>query len=282
MGASSSKSSSKPKDMTPQAFKDLQQPFADVVGQLLGQLGDSTMGGDIANGYQGQTVAPITKNETSTLAQLQGQTSNANAVDTTALQNAAQEGSSSAAAAQAVKALGIGADPNNPLLKAYIEAAQRPTQQALEETLSRTLPGRFTAAGQKVQPNSSSAFDRAAAIATRGTADALGDIATKISYQDYDAGQNRTMTAQQAALDRGQSATTAQQQIQTAEVDNTVKNLQAQALPRLIQDLGIERGMDVFNNKVNSLLGTLGVAAGTTRPVISSSSSSSSGGFNLK
>lgn len=71
-------------------------------------------------------------------------------------------------------------------------------------------------------------------------------------------------------------------QIQSQEVDTLIKNLQAQALPRLIQEMGVERGMEAFNNQVNSLLSVLGISAGVTRPVIANESKSSSGGFQLK
>lgn len=272
----------------------------------------------------------------------------------------------------------------NPFSDAYIDQAQRRTTQNLEETLSRTLPGRFTQAGHIVQPQGSSAFDRAAAIATRGATQEMGDIATRINYQSLADAQNREAAAMgaeqarggeadarfdaatQAQLDRaqaipgmeadiagknaqtdytlgqlpGQFADTALKlsqtrgqeantgltgaqtgltnaqtgtqyaqtgkvkadttltnaqtstqdaqtdltrgQIGTQEMDAMIKNLQAQALPRLIADMGVERGMETFNNQVNSLLSTLGIAAGVTRPVISQSSESSGGSVGLK
>lgn len=269
MGASSSKSSSKPVDMTPQAFKNLQQPFANLLTDVMNSFNASGGAQALTQGYKGDLVAPITEGETQALDQLNQQTNGQN------LNSLIQEGNSAENAAASVQKLGVGGDPNDPLLSAYIKAAQRPTQQALEETLSRTLPGRFALAGQQTQPQSSSAFDRAAAIATRGAADAMGDIGTKISYQDLAAGRDRTATAQQGAMDRSLTA-------QKQQVDQTVQNLQSQALPRLINDMGIERGIDAFNARMTALLGGLGIAGGTTTPVISTKSSSSSGGFNLK
>lgn len=342
MGASSSNSSSQPVDKTPQPFQDLQQPFADVLSNLLGSYQNQTKSDSIVGGYQGPTTTPITGNEQSGLNQLQNASqtigtnpsSTGSAVQDASLSNTINAGGANANATAATQ-MGanqnnplsladyssqlqgasqtgaFNADANNPILQAYIQAAQRPTQQALEQTLTRDLPGRFTQAGQFIQPGGSSAFDRAAAIATRGSADALGDIATNLTYKNMsdaqgreatalgqqtgiqaDAGkQTQALTAQQqdnatknaiAAAQQQTAGQTAQSNIKAQDVNTMIQNLNAQALPRLIQDLGVERGMEVYNNNINSILAGLGIAAGTTRPVIANSSSSSSGGVNLK
>lgn len=355
MGFSSSKSSSEPKDMTPQAFKNLQQPFADVMSQLISGSGQTVQ--NLLSGYTGPTTTGVTANEQSLLDRLMGTTAvtppgggtttpgttppaTGGGMSSTVqdlLTGMQQSGQTPGAAAGFVDQLGMGpsqsladfvsgaagasgtgafgGDPNaNPFLQAYIDQAQRGTMQNLEETLSRTLPGRFTQAGQLVQPGSSSAFDRAAAIATRGATQEMGDIATRLSYQALSDAQNReagligdelgrrgTMDqvradAIQKQLDRSLAAgglesdikqTEAQtgkiqSDITSQEVDTLIKNLQAQALPRLIQDLGIERGMEAFQNQINSMLGVMGISAGVTAPVIGNSSSSKSTGFNLK
>lgn len=417
MGGSKSSSSSKPKDMTPGAFKDLQQPFADVISNMIGQyIPQGTT--KIMQGYQGPTQSPITGAEQNALNQVNqaaqnpgtapagsvpSQAPNPNFINN-AIQGALGQPRTSTGPSQSsqdllastaltgtaggaqnfVQGLGIGGGPqqglvdfrnelggasqtgafgggsSNPFLQSAIEAAQRPTLQGLEETLSRTLPGRFTQAGHMIQPGGSSAFDRAAAIATRGTAQEMGDIATRMSYNAFEAAQGREATAlenelsrrgqfglqtqnleagaMQNQLDRalqvpgmeaqlqqigantdlalaqlptqmaetalrlaqarGQEAGTGLTQAQTGtqnaqtdltqsqvrgnEVDTAIKNLQAQALPRLIQDMGLERGIEAFNNNVNSLLATLGIASGVTRPVVANESKSSSGSFQLK
>lgn len=478
MGASSSKSSSAPKDVTPQAFKDLQQPFADVLANMVGSYIPQGTNA-LMQGYQGPTTTNVSAGEQNVLNQLGTLTGNIGSVSQqqqqaaqnptqpgtpsggfpgvpntlpgtgqinpvtqvtgsqlpsptvlngspaqsqniqSLLSSTAASGSSAQNAAQFANDLGIAGGPqqslgefqqglagasqtgafggqaSNPFLDSYIQSAQRNTQQALEETLSRTLPGRFALAGQQTQPGSSSAFDRAAAIATRGAADAMGDIATNINYNAYEAAAGReaealnaelarrgqqglqtqqlTSAAQQAQLDRalqapqiqqalqqglaqteltraqteGQQAQTGTQQAQTGltqaqtgtqnaqtglvnaqtgltgaqigqtqaetgltnaqtgltsaqtgtqnaqtgltqsqiqqnEVNTLISSLQAQALPRLIEDLGIERGMEAFNNQVNSLLSVLGITAGVTRPVVGQKSSSSSGSVSLK
>lgn len=441
--------------MTPDAFKDLQGPFAGVLQNMINQyIPQGTQA--IMQGYQGPTSSPIGSNEQNILQQLMNTTSmtggqppgipsqpatptapvpgatpnNPNGVPASnpvapptgsltpanpamtpandpaiqqLLGNTINAGSSAQSAAQFAQGLGLnqpqqsladfasgvtGASQTgafggatNPFMQQYIESAQRETNRALQETLSRTLPGRFTQAGQFIQPGSSSAFDRAAAIATEGAAASMGDIATDISYRAFQDAANReaalfenelarrgqlglqtqqlTAAAQQGALERAMQApgvaanlqtsqaqdeltraqtgvsgaqqsninantqlTNAQQnltnaqtgatnaeagltnaqtgtqnaqtglvnaqtgltgsQIQSQEVDTLIKNLQAQALPRLIQEMGVERGMEAFNNQVNSLLSVLGISAGVTRPVIANESKSSSGGFQLK
>lgn len=50
-----------------------------------------------------------------------------------------------------------------------------------------------------MQPGSSSAFDRAAAIATRGATQEIGDIASTLSYQSFNDERNRQFQAQEAA-----------------------------------------------------------------------------------
>lgn len=416
MGGSKSKSSSKPVDMTPGAFKDLQQPFANVISNMIGQyVPQGTQ--KIMQGYTGPTQSPITGAEQAALSQVNQAAQNPNlppagsvpsqAPNPNFIQNAIQAGlgapRTSAGPSQAsqdllastaltgtaggaqgfVQGLGIGGGPQqalgdfrtqlgaasqtgafgggaNPFLQSAIEAAQRPTLQGLEETLSRTLPGRFTQAGHLIQPGGSSAFDRAAAIASRGATQELGDIATRMSYNAFEAAQGREAsalenelarrgqfglqtqsleagamqnqldralqvpgmeaqlqqigantdlalaqlptqmaeTALRLAQARGQEAGTGltqaqtgtqnaqtdltQSQVRGSEVDTAIKNLQAQALPRLIQDMGLERGIEAFNNNVNSLLATLGIASGVTRPVVANESKSSSGSFQLK
>lgn len=151
-----------------------------------------------------------------------------------------------------------GQEGQNPFFDAAVKAAQRPTLQGLEETLSRSLPGRFTAAGHMLQPNEngsggSSAFDRAAAVATRGVAQAVGDIATNMGNTLYGLERNN----QQQAV-----------QLSQQEVQTSIQNLQAQSLPRMISELGIERGLGLFQTNVQALLSFLNTVGQITRPVV--------------
>lgn len=222
-------STSTPVDMTPPDFQSLRQPFADAMKNWVSGGGP---------GYGGPMTTPMGAPEQGILTGLQGDFG----------------GASGRQGLLSDTMNGKYLNPNsNPFMNDYIRAAQRPTQQALEETLGRTLPGRFNLNGQTSAPGGSSAFDRAAAIATRGAADSMGDIATKISSGAYEG--ERTRQNQAAALSQ-------------QEVDTSIKNLQAQSLPRMISELGIERGMTEFKRRTDALLEALKMMGGAGSPVV--------------
>lgn len=240
--SSTSAASSTPSDLN---------PFANIRNAFSGTLTNLLSGGLNAFATPGPYVAPITGGETDVLSQLNNQTG------------------PGTARAQYINDVLTGkylpGQPgSNPFLDAAIREAQRPTLEGLSETLDRSLPGKFTQGGQIVDRGTgggSSAFDRAAAIASRGAANALAGIATNLSAGNFEAERGRQNQA--VALDQ-------------AEVDTTVKNLQAQALPRLIQDLGIQRGLDEFKTRIASLLQLLATLGGVTAANIAQTSTSTS------
>lgn len=230
-----SQQTSTPQDMTPEAFKSLQGPFAQFLTTMLNQQGGPKYGGPL--------TADLGANEQSLLGGLMDPTSG-NARN--GLLNSTMSGN-----------FLPGQPGENPFLEAAITAAQRPTLEGLTQTLTRDLPGRFTSAGQFNQPQGSSAFDRAAAIATRGAANANADIATNMSMGAYESERGRQM----------QAVPLSQQEVQT-----TISNLQAQALPRMIQENGIERGISLFKDQTQQLMQILGILAGVTQPTIATAS----------
>lgn len=238
-GGATQDAKSTPVDLTPAQFSAIRDPFTTALSGVLSNGGGPQ--------YQGPLTTPIGANESSILGGLmtEGQPRN-DLINSTLNGNFLP-----------------GQPGGNPFLDATIRAAQRPTLEGLTETLDRSLPGKFTQAGQFVDRGNlaqgSSAFDRAAAIATRGAANALGDIATNISYQGY----NDERTRQQQAV-----------QLSQQEVDTTLKNLQAQALPRLIQEQGLERGIDLFKTHTQELMQVLSILAGVTAPTIANQSES--------
>ncbi len=221
-GGSTSKqqSSSKPVDMTPDELKPIREPFATGLTNVIRSGGV---------GYSGPTVAPMAAGEQSGL---QGVNDAANDPFRKNLLNFTQGG---------------GFLNGNPFLDAAIRAAQRPTLEGLQETLSRTLPGRFTNAGNFIQPQGSSAFDRAAAITSRAALNTNADIASKMSYDAFNAERER----QQQTIQLGQN-----------EVNTMIEGLKANALPRLIQQAGVDKGIEIFNKQVESLLQALQIASG--------------------
>jgi len=228
-GKKKEKSSSKPVDVTPPELEALRGPFAEALTKLFA-AGDSDQLSGIPK-FSGSLTAPIGQNEQDILALLRNKIGQNDALISDTLSGQFLPGQPGA----------------NPFIDAAIRAAQRPTLEGLTQTLTRDLPGRFTAAGQFVQPRGSSAFDTAAALATRGAANALGDIATNISAGAFESERGR----QQEAI-----------QLNQREVESTIENLRAQALPRIIEDLGVERGLAEFQNRIGLLLQALATATG--------------------
>lgn len=224
-------------DMTPEELKTLRDPFVQALTGFIASGGGPQ--------YSGPFTAPMAAGEA---AALPGIAEAANNPMRQNLLNATLSGQFLPGQAGA-----------NPFLEAAITAAQRPTFQGLEEVLSRTLPGRFAQAGQfsnlgrgggalQGSPTGgSSAFDRAAAIATRGATQEAGDIATRLSAGAYESERGR----QQSAI-----------QLQQADVDTMVKNLQSQGLPRLIEKFGVELGLTEFRARTEGLLKAFAIAAG--------------------
>ena len=268
-GKSKSKSKSEPVDLTPQVFKNLQSPFAEVLAQLLGSTattgptGGATSFAPVGEGgvtqgipsAEGPFTAPVGAGEQTLLEQLLAKASGGAPSSAESLLSQTAEG---------------GFLQENPFLQSQIEIAQRANLQGLEELLTRVLPGRFTQGGQFTQPEGSSAFDRAAAIATRGVAQAGADIAGNLAFQGFEAERGRQ---QEAAI--------ALPQVSATEVDTLISNLQAQALPRLIEQFGIEAGTEAFNQQISTLLQVLAIAQGATQPVFGTESSSKGSAFNF-
>lgn len=223
-------SSSESRDVTPEQIAELRDPFANALRNIYT--------GGPGSSYTGPLTSSMTGGQTSAISNI---TNQANDPTRQAYLRSVMQGN-----------FLPGQPGANPFFDAAVQAAQRPTLQGLQETLTRSLPGRFNLAGHQINSQhgagggGSSAFDRAGAIATRGAADAIGDIATNMGNQQY--GQERGLQNQAAAL--------SQQEIQGL---NTA--LQAESLPQMIEDMGVQRGMQQFNERMRSLLQALAMIA---------------------
>ena len=151
----------------------------------------------------------------------------------------------------------------NPFFTAALEAAQRPTLQGLQRTLSRGLPSQFAMAGHTTSPRGSSAFDRAGNIAIEGAQNMIGGIATNMGNEAWKGGRE----LQQNAV-----------QLSQADLDGMVKNLTAQSLPRSIDNSNVEMGLQTHNKRIESLMAALQMMAGITSPNIANSQTSYSKG----
>lgn len=240
-GGSKSKSKSSVADLTPVEFAGLRPEVAEALQQLITSGGGPTAPGPM--------VAPITGNEQTLLSQLQaGSTSTpAQAAGTDLLTSTIQ---------------GQFLDPaSNPFLQAAIQGQQQRLAENFRLVEAPLLQSRFTAAGQNIQPQGSSAFDTAAAIALRGLTQAQGDIATQLTAANFAAERDRQM-----------QAVTQAQAISSDETQRVVQTLQAQALPRLIEQMGIDRGLEEFRRRMELLLAALGIGAQIGQPTVASTS----------
>lgn len=246
----SSQATSTPTNFTDPSLSGLANPLSGTLASLLQQWGVS---GPNTTGVGG--AAPTTGAENSLLSNISSATAPGNAAQTYI--NNTLNGNY------------LPGSPNqNPFLSAAITAAQRPTLDNLTQTLTRDLPGRFTANGQMIQANTgdnggSSAFDRAAALATQSAANASTDIASNIGSAAYTNERQNQNTA--AGLDQSQ-------------VQTSIAALQAEALPRLIQQYGLDQGVSLFQSSISSLLQLLGQVGQVQNPVLANNSQSTSQG----
>lgn len=250
-----STATSTPSNYTDPSLSGLANPLSGSLQQLLQSFNGQANNAGNPNTATSVPQAPVTGNEQNLLNTIQGQvgpgTDSANYIK-------------NVLSGQYLP----GQPGGNPFLQAAITAAQRPTLENLTQTLTRDLPGRFTQGGQFIQSNTgdqggSSAFDRAGAIATRGAANAIGDIATNMSNTQYtNERQNQNVAA---GLDQN-------------EVNNTISALQASALPRLIQQNGITQGLALFQQQTDNLLNILKTIGTVQAPTLANTSTSQSSG----
>lgn len=230
-GSKSKGSPSQVVDTTPDEFANLRGPIAD---QLRALFGGGVSG---VPAPTGPMVAPTTGQEQNFLGMIGQQAGGGplNATRDSLLQRTLS---------------GTFLSPqSNPFLQATIEAAQRPLIQQFTESTIPQLRANFTAAGQMIQPQGSSPFDLAAARAQSGLSNALGDVSTNIAGQNFQQERNRQQQAATQAI-----------QVSQADLDNLIRGLQASALPRSINQLGIEKGVQSFDKQISTLLQALSLA----------------------
>lgn len=222
-------------DTTPSEFKALRGPVSSQLQSIINSGGGPQ--------YEGPLFAPMTGNEEALLQQAFQQSSASPFMD------AAGQHFQNVMGGQFLT------PDSNPFLQDAIAAAQRPVLESFQDTVMPRLAAQFTRAGQMVQPQASSPFDTAAAISSRGLANALGDISTNMAFGNY-----------QAERGRQESAAAMLPQIEEAQLNRTIQGLQTQALPRMIQELGIERGMQEFQRRIDVLMTALGQAGSMALP----------------
>ncbi|MGI9297773.1 MAG: hypothetical protein ACR2QC_07735 [Gammaproteobacteria bacterium] len=222
-------------DVTPRQFEELRPFIRDLILGIFDEEGI---------GFPGELVAPIRADELD-IVELLG--------------NRFGKPGENFAAGQDLLGRTIAGDfldpASNPFLAATIEAAVRPARAAFEEDVLPALQLGFAGAGQQTQASGSSPFVREVRQAGRDLENTIADTAARISAQNL--ARERAIQAQ---------APSQVAQVEAQQINNLVNVLQAQALPRLIEDLGVERGLQEFQLRLQRLLAVLGIGADIASP----------------
>lgn len=293
------------KDMTPGEFKNLRPTISQGIADVIRQGGGAE--------FTGPMVANVTGREQSILDQMNNMQSpqwQINPILQAMQQGQQQFGSSLEQMLQQISAQGgrgAGTDTSmqhlqqmlqggqqNPMLEQAIQTATRPIEQRFQEEVVPGMRAQFTQAGQQVQGQGSSPFQMAAARASSGLADAIGDVSTRMTMADMETRRQQQMQAaqlmpaieqaeQQFGLQQGelglqgilqgQQVTQAGQETQLqgqlagqeAELRQVMANLEAQALPRLVEQFGIDRGLEEFRRRQEQLMAALGLGGQATQ-----------------
>ncbi len=85
----------------------------------------------------------------------------------------------------------------------------------------------------------------------------MGDVGLQLAAEDFRISREQRSRAvdQSAAIDR-------------ESFDREVVNLEAQALPRLIAQFGVQQGTELFNQLLQLLMAALGLTGQVTSPTI--------------
>ncbi len=163
-------------------------------------------------------------------------------------------------------------DPNAPFIQNQIQAATRPIFEAFEDDLGN-LTSAATQAGQFVQPGSSSPFELARARLQTGVANAIGDTSAGIVTQNLNRERDRQLNLTgllgntfESGENRALNAATGQPAFQRGQLGGLTDALNISALPRMITQLGLDRGLDQFNTQQGNLLNLLGLGLNSSAP----------------
>ena len=234
-GGGSAKTSSKPIEMQAAEFQALRNPFANIL--LAGLGGGST--GFLSTQFPEVPQPGMTGGEGAALSDIAG-------ISTDPIRRALLS---------TTMAGGFlpGSGGSNPFLSAAITAAQDPTRIALEHALGRTIPGQFAAAGHTLGGRGSSAFELARSRGIEAGARELGNIASQMSFAGYEAERGRQTQAAQFSQ---------------SEIDQAIKNFQAQGLPRLLETSGLDKGIATGQQALTNWLQFMQTLGGVTQPAI--------------
>jgi len=181
-------------------------------------------------------------------------------------------------------------DANHPFIRNQVDAVSRPILEQFGDDIA-DLRSQATAAGQFVQPGSSSPFEMAQSRREVGLANALGDAAAGVVLPTVNAERNRqvdmtrflsglieadtnraqdTLGLMSGLFDRGADrslrAATSQVPFQQGQITGINRALEGAALPRMVSQFGLDRGLSEFARQQNSFLGILNAAMQQSQP----------------
>ena len=229
-----SKTRTTPKDYTPSEYVRLRGTVSSSLRDIIESGGGER--------YSGPFVAPLTPTEEEQLRLL----------------NDLQLPNDNLEAAEGLIGDVIAGDyltpDSNPFLRSYVAAAQENIREAYDAE-GEARRAMFARAGHRLPE--SSPFAMAQAEASGEFAEALGDVATQFYAGAYDAERERQ--GQYIELQRNLSA---------QRWTIAVQNLEAQALPRMIDQMGIDRALEEFYRRQEMLASALGISAQLTTPTL--------------
>lgn len=177
-------------------------------------------------------------------------------------------------------------------IQQVIQQAEQPTITAFNTQTIPGLQGSFAQAGQRGSGMGSSAFGMAAGNAQAQELATLAGTASGIENSAFEAGLNDyTNTYNTGAADyanlygtgvnAGLNAPGQISSLTGNDLTQLLSTLNAQALPQLTEQLGINNALSTYNNSVSSILQALGLQVQGEQPVIGygSESMSNSGSF---
>lgn len=234
-------------DILDKEYKALRDPTADLLKQgVTGEGGELSLEG--IPSYDGSFTAPVTGNENWLLGQIMNR-----ATSQTGTISRSNDLLSSVVNGEWL-------DPSaNPYLQDKIDAAVNPLVSKFENETMPALQSQLHMAGQNLSPDGSSIFTKMAGMAGN---DLLGQISDATQQTVADNLQNER-DLQTAAVDQ----TTAYDQQQYDQLQSA---LQAEALPRLVEQYGKDQAQVEFQNRLTSLLSLLKGQVNITQPMLTS------------
>lgn len=236
-------------ETTPEEFAELRRPVSDLLQGIFGTGGPE---------FRGDFTAGLSDQEKQILSQIGGLGG-----------GTALGGQSSDFLSSVIGGEFLGPD-SNPFLGDLIDQLQGREIKNYERVTLPRLRSDFTASGQRIQPESSSPFDTAAAFSSSDLLDRLAGISTQVSAGNFEQERQRQ---QQAVTQAGQ--------LTQQNLDQAIQSLQASALPRLIEQLGLDKGLEEFRRRIDLIMQALQTGGALSLPNVATLPGTPGTGGNL-